>query len=60
MAKKAAIALVALYLLGLIGVAIDSLSTDWNDDWPFQQRFAQAAMAGAKWPILVVEVFRPR
>ena len=60
MAKKTAITLGALYLLGLIGVAADVLSSNWNDDWPFQQRFTQAATVGTKWPISVVEVFQPR
>ena len=60
MAKKTAITLAALYLLGLIGVTADVLSSNWSEDWPFQQRFAQAAMIGAKWPISVVEVFQPR
>ena len=59
MVKKSAIVVVALYLLGVIGVAIGALSTNWNPEWSLQQQLGQTVAAGVSWPLSVVDLFTP-
>ncbi len=59
MAKKVAITVVVLYLLGVIGVTIGALAMNWNADWPLQQQLGEAAWIGFGWPLSVVELFTP-
>ncbi len=59
MAKKVAITVLVLYLLGVIGVTIGALAMNWNADWSLQQQLGEAAWIGFGWPLSVVELFTP-
>ena len=57
MAKKVAVTLIVLYLLGVIGVTSGALSMHWNADWPLQQQIGEAVKAGFGWPVAVTDLF---
>ncbi len=59
MAKKVAITVVVLYVLGVIGVTIGVLAMNWNADWPLQQQLGEAAWIGFGWPVSVLELLTP-
>ncbi len=59
MAKKAAITVVVLYLLGVFGVTIGALAVNWNSDWPLQQQLGEAVWVGVSWPLSVMKLSKP-
>ncbi len=59
MAKKVAITVVVLYVLGVIGVTIGALAMNWNADWSLQQQLGEAGRMAFGWPLSVVELFTP-
>ncbi len=59
MAKKVAITVLVLYLLGVIGVTIGALAMNWNADWSLQQQLGEAVRMAFGWPLSVVELFTP-
>ncbi len=54
--KKRLIAVILLYLLGVIGVAGGYLSSEWDGDWSFGAQLSDALEMGATWPLLVIEL----
>ena len=56
MAKKVTITLVVLYLLGVAGVTIGALTTNWSADWPFHSQLSDALKVGFAWPGAVVDL----
>jgi len=56
MGKKISVTLIVLYLLGVIGVTVGGLSTNWDDDWPIHQQIDDAMKMGFGWPIAVAEL----
>ncbi len=59
MAKKVAITVVVLYVLGVIGVTIGALAMNWNADWSLQRQLSDAVWMALGWPLSVVELFTP-
>ena len=57
--KKVTITIAALYLLGVIGVMIGALATNWNADWPLLRQLGDAAKAGLVWPLTVADLLAP-
>lgn len=56
MVRKSLIAIVAFYLLGVLGVAGGYLSGEWDGEWGLGAQLAEAIKMGATWPVLVIEV----
>lgn len=56
MAKKALIAIVVFYMLGVFGVSIGYMSQNWADDWGAGDQLADALWIGVSWPVVVVDL----
>jgi hypothetical protein len=56
MAKKALIAVVIFYLLGVFGVSAGYLTNNWEGDWGAGDQLADALRTGVSWPALVVDL----
>ena len=56
MAKKALIAVVIFYLLGVFGVSTGYLSQNWESDWGAGDQLADALRIGVSWPVAIVDL----